>query len=328
MIKLKNFFAAAAVLGLALSVPASALAADLNYNANTTLSLTSPAITLTILSGSKATSIVVNAGSFVVVVPASSTFTVTSASRDLSAGGTSNSATSLTCSGGVAQLAITTGTSAETATVNILSGQCSSSGGGSPSPSPAPAPSPSPAPAPAPAPAASNPSPTPPPPAPVPPVVITLPTSSTDGDTVKLAGNPTIYLVKPDGLHPFDSWQSYLNYKNQSTKPLLTVANGSYTVSQIVAKNLLNQGQAIASGFAQSLQLGMAKGQPIMGLQQFLNSHGFILTQSGPGSPGNETQLFGANTRKALTKFQNSVGLKATGKLDAPTLNYLKNKGY
>jgi hypothetical protein len=39
-------------------------------------------------------------------------------------------------------------------------------------------------------------------------------------------------------------------------------------------------------------------------LQQLLNSRGFIISESGPGSPGNETELFGKNTKDALIKFQ------------------------
>ena len=39
------------------------------------------------------------------------------------------------------------------------------------------------------------------------------------------------------------------------------------------------------------------RGEDIRMLQQFLNTHGFILATSGAGSPGNETTLFGALTK-------------------------------
>jgi peptidoglycan hydrolase-like protein with peptidoglycan-binding domain len=50
-------------------------------------------------------------------------------------------------------------------------------------------------------------------------------------------------------------------------------------------------------------------------LQQFLNTHGFIIAASGPGSHGNETSKFGALTYQALKKFQQAHELPATGYL-------------
>jgi len=41
-------------------------------------------------------------------------------------------------------------------------------------------------------------------------------------------------------------------------------------------------------------------------LQKYLNQNGFVLAQSGNGSPGNETDYFGALTQHALIKFQNA----------------------
>lgn len=42
----------------------------------------------------------------------------------------------------------------------------------------------------------------------------------------------------------------------------------------------------------------------VKALQVFLNNNGFLVAESGPGSPGNETTLFGAGTRRALIDFQ------------------------
>jgi YVTN family beta-propeller protein len=41
-------------------------------------------------------------------------------------------------------------------------------------------------------------------------------------------------------------------------------------------------------------------------LQKYLNTHGFLVSKSGPGSPGKETSKFGAATKAALIKFQNA----------------------
>ena len=44
-------------------------------------------------------------------------------------------------------------------------------------------------------------------------------------------------------------------------------------------------------------------------LQKYLNTHGFIISASGPGSPGNETSKFGLVTKVALIKFQKANGI-------------------
>jgi Putative Ig domain/Putative peptidoglycan binding domain len=51
-----------------------------------------------------------------------------------------------------------------------------------------------------------------------------------------------------------------------------------------------------------------------LALQQFLNTHGFTVATTGPGSPGNEN-FFGAKTFQALKKFQQAHNLPATGYL-------------
>lgn len=50
-------------------------------------------------------------------------------------------------------------------------------------------------------------------------------------------------------------------------------------------------------------------GNDVKELQKFLNTHGFPVAPSGPGSLGNETDLFGGLTRDALAKFQAANGL-------------------
>lgn len=52
------------------------------------------------------------------------------------------------------------------------------------------------------------------------------------------------------------------------------------------------------------------QGSDVRELQKLLNSQGFVLAQDGPGSPGNETDMFGALTWKALVKFQNANAQK------------------
>lgn len=55
--------------------------------------------------------------------------------------------------------------------------------------------------------------------------------------------------------------------------------------------------------FTRQLNLGMS-GIDVKELQRFLNANGFQVAQSGAGSPGNETEYFGALTQAALQKYQ------------------------
>ncbi len=55
--------------------------------------------------------------------------------------------------------------------------------------------------------------------------------------------------------------------------------------------------------FTRDLKIG-DKGPDVKKLQQYLNQRGFIVAESGNGSLGNETELFGPGTAKALKAFQ------------------------
>ena len=55
------------------------------------------------------------------------------------------------------------------------------------------------------------------------------------------------------------------------------------------------------------------QGDDIRILQKFFNTHGFIIAVQGPGSPGNETSIFGSKTYQALIKFQKANNLPPTG---------------
>jgi peptidoglycan hydrolase-like protein with peptidoglycan-binding domain len=69
---------------------------------------------------------------------------------------------------------------------------------------------------------------------------------------------------------------------------------------------------AVPFVFTENRHLGDT-GTEIKLLQQFLNTHGFPLATSGPGSPGHETDKFGALTYKALKKFRRAHNPPATG---------------
>ncbi len=47
-----------------------------------------------------------------------------------------------------------------------------------------------------------------------------------------------------------------------------------------------------------------SSGQDVRALQMILNANGAVITESGPGSPGAETEFFGALTKNAVIRFQ------------------------
>ncbi len=119
---------------LVLGVVSQANAAALNWTADQTVDLSSPDVNLTILAGSAATSLVVNTGGIDVVVPSGSTFTITSASRDLVVSGATSADVVQSCSSAFLKtVAIYGGVSGETITLSAYSSECtppSGSGGG------------------------------------------------------------------------------------------------------------------------------------------------------------------------------------------------------
>jgi hypothetical protein len=61
-------------------------------------------------------------------------------------------------------------------------------------------------------------------------------------------------------------------------------------------------------------------------LQQFLNTHGFIVARSGNGSPGQEITRFGPATRTALIAFQRANGIRPSiGYFGPLTRNFVNN---
>lgn len=59
----------------------------------------------------------------------------------------------------------------------------------------------------------------------------------------------------------------------------------------------------ISTHFDQNLSYGLSA-EDVRLLQQFLNSHGFLVASQGPGSLGSESAFFGQATRNAVIRFQ------------------------
>jgi hypothetical protein len=88
--------------------------------------------------------------------------------------------------------------------------------------------------------------------------------------------------------------------------------------------NLFAEASNQSIPFAFSRNLGFTStGPDVKELQQFLNAKGYVVSQAGPGSPGNETSYFGAKTQMALVEFQKSAGIPATGYLGLITRSWI-----
>ena len=67
-----------------------------------------------------------------------------------------------------------------------------------------------------------------------------------------------------------------------------------------------------SSTFTRNLRLN-DQGPDVLALQQFLNTHGYPVAATGPGSRGEETTFFGPATYRALASYQAANDLPATG---------------
>lgn len=100
----------------------------------------------------------------------------------------------------------------------------------------------------------------------------------------------------------------------QSILSLLTSFGADQAVIDTVNASLHGQKTSPMPGIApivaltKNLSVG-ATGEDVKALQVFLNTHGFMVSSSGPGSSGNETTTFGSRTRAALAAFQKSKGI-------------------
>lgn len=67
-------------------------------------------------------------------------------------------------------------------------------------------------------------------------------------------------------------------------------------------------------------------GADVRELQKFLNANGYILSNTGPGSPGQETQKFGASTRNALIRYQKANNIQPSIGIFGPITRGFVNK--
>jgi hypothetical protein len=107
----------------------------------------------------------------------------------------------------------------------------------------------------------------------------------------------------------------YMNTNPTAASSAVSPAVSTTTAASASSTFTTPQFPAAANSTVSFTQNGQLwdEGPDILALQRFLNTHGYILTPTGNGSPGNETDIFGPHTYRALIKFQSANNLPPTG---------------
>lgn len=85
-------------------------------------------------------------------------------------------------------------------------------------------------------------------------------------------------------------------------------------------------GPSSAGVFSRDIGIG-STGRDVQELQQFLNQNGYLLSSTGPGSPGRETRYFGAKTRETVVRYQQANGITpASGYVGPKTRAFLNSR--
>jgi peptidoglycan hydrolase-like protein with peptidoglycan-binding domain len=115
------------------------------------------------------------------------------------------------------------------------------------------------------------------------------------------------------------SSSTYNQTVNQNTIPsALSPASPLYTNTALIPQTLVNVPGTFGPGKTDS---------GVLFLQKYLNTNNFIVSPTGAGSPGNETNFFGPKTKIALTLFQKANGLPPTGIFDVFTKQKINQLG-
>jgi hypothetical protein len=96
--------------------------------------------------------------------------------------------------------------------------------------------------------------------------------------------------------------------QDNNTPAAIAVENQYPNLFPSVSSGTSGSSTISATTFARSLTLGSI-GADVKALQEYLNTHSFIIAATGAGSLGKETTYFGKATRAALAKFQKAKGI-------------------
>ena len=117
---------------------------------------------------------------------------------------------------------------------------------------------------------------------------------------IKFQNFYSAFVLKPSGLVVGNGYfgkatRAKVNELNKKNSTIVCVPVATKITSPVtVSKSIV---------FSRDLTVG-SRGEDVRNLQKLLNSNDFIITPSGDGSPGRESDYFGNLTQKALVRFQ------------------------
>lgn len=124
-------------------------------------------------------------------------------------------------------------------------------------------------------------------------------------------GTTSIHPLEINTFHlpsSYGVYRIYLTYYSITGKPSATFSRliryvPVKSVSPIESPRVTTTSRSPETTFARPLKFGSI-GEDVRRLQRFLNERGFLIKSSGPGSPNNESIVFGSLTAAALRRFQ------------------------
>ena len=114
------------------------------------------------------------------------------------------------------------------------------------------------------------------------------------------------------------------NLSQQPTQPVVeTPIPPSNPTPTNTSETPTTESGSNTSIITRTLKEGM-DGEDVKELQKYLNTHGFILTNSGYGAPGNETVYFRKKTLNAVLRFQAAMNIVKDGIVGVVTRGFIK----
>ena len=138
--------------------------------------------------------------------------------------------------------------------------------------------------------------------------LLDLTANNYEGALIKYSFSPKVYLIK-DGKKSWIVDEDTFNYYSYDWKKVAAINDN---INFEDGPDVVKPGQKQSYQFTRDLSLGLV-GEDVKALQQYLNNHGFLVAALGPGSKGQEVEIFGPLTKAALIKLQQAYNLPSFG---------------